>query len=74
MSVSGCIVLFVTVRHLVPEDLAEVAPGPELASILAEIELSGLSGYDCVEVLKAQYRQVNHERARLMAAMAEVGL
>jgi hypothetical protein len=27
-----------------------------------------------VEVLKAQYRQVNHERARLMAAMVEVGL
>lgn len=27
-----------------------------------------------VEVLKAQFRQVNHERARLMAAMVEVGL
>jgi hypothetical protein len=27
-----------------------------------------------VEVLKAQSRQVNHDRARLMAAMVEVGL
>ncbi|MGH3798694.1 MAG: DUF222 domain-containing protein [Pseudonocardiaceae bacterium] len=63
-----------TVRQLIPEDLAEVAPGPELARVLAGIELSRLSGYDCVEVLKARYRQVNHERARLMATMVEVGL
>ncbi len=74
LSVSGCSVIFVTVRQLIPEDLAEVAPGPELARVLAGIELSRLSGYDCVEVLKARYRQVNHERARLMAAMVEVGL
>jgi Domain of unknown function (DUF222) len=67
-------VIFVTVRQLIPEDLAEVPPGPELARILAGIELSRLSGYDCVEVLKARYRQVNHERVRLMATMVEVGL
>jgi hypothetical protein len=74
LSVSGCSVLFVIVRQLIPEDLAEVAPGPELARVLAGIELSRLSGYDCVEVLKARYRQLNHERAQLMAAMVEVGL
>jgi hypothetical protein len=67
-------VLFVTVRQLIPEGLVEIPPGPELARILAGIELSRLSGYDCVEVLKAQYRQVNHERARLMSTMVEVGL
>ena len=66
--------LFVIVRQLIPEGLAEVAPGPELARVLAGIKLSRLSGYDCVEVLKARYRQVNHERARLMATMVEVGL
>jgi hypothetical protein len=49
-------------------------PGPELARVLAGLELSRLSGFDCVEVLKAQYRQANHERARVMAAMAEVGV
>ena len=66
--------LFVTVQQVIPVGLAEVPPGPELAGVLAGIELSRLSGYDGVEVLKAQYRQVNHERARLMAAMVEVGL
>jgi hypothetical protein len=66
-------VWLMAVRHLIPEGLAQVAPGPELAGALAGIELSRLSGYDCVEVLKARYRQFNHERARLMATMVEVG-
>ncbi|HWR46793.1 MAG TPA: DUF222 domain-containing protein [Pseudonocardiaceae bacterium] len=63
-----------SVRQLVPEGLAGISPGPELARILAGLELSRLSGFDCVEVLKAQYRQANHERARVMAAMVEVGV
>ena len=33
-----------------------------------------MSGFDCVDVLKAQYRQANHERAKVMALMAEIGL
>ena len=66
--------MFVTIRQLIPVGLANIAPGLELAGVLAGIELSRLSGYDCVEVLKARYRQVNHERARLMATMVEVGL
>lgn len=66
--------LFVSVRQLIPEGLAEIALGPELARALDGIELSRLSSFDCVEVLKAQYRQANHERARVLAAMAEVGL
>ncbi|MGH3754932.1 MAG: hypothetical protein ACRDRP_19990 [Pseudonocardiaceae bacterium] len=63
-----------SVRQLIPEDLADIPPGPELARALSGLELSRLSGFDCVEVLKAQYRQANHERARLLAAMVEVGL
>jgi hypothetical protein len=74
LSVSGYSVRIMVVRQLIPEGLAAVAPGPELAGVLAGIELSRLSGYDCVEVLKVRYRQLNHERARLMATMVEVGL
>ena len=62
-SVSHCSVLFRTDRQPIPEGLAEVTGGPELAQMLAGTELSALSGYDCVEGLKAQSRQVHHERA-----------
>ncbi|MGH3784317.1 MAG: DUF222 domain-containing protein, partial [Pseudonocardiaceae bacterium] len=63
-----------SVRQLIAQDLASIAPGPELARVLAGVELSRLSGFDCVEVLKAQYRQANHERARVLSAMVEVGM
>jgi hypothetical protein len=62
------------VRQVIPEDLAQLAPGPGLAAVLAGIDLSRLAGYDCVEVVKARYRQNNHERARLMAAVVESAL
>jgi hypothetical protein len=42
--------------------------------VLSGIDLARLTGVDCVQVLKARYRQVSHERAQLMAAMGEVGL
>ncbi len=61
-------------RQLVLEDLADIPPGPQLSAALADIDLTGLSGFDCVEVLKARYRQLNHDRAQVMAAMVEVGL
>jgi hypothetical protein len=61
-------------RQVIPEDLADVPPGPRLSHVLSGIDLARLSGFDCVEVLKARYRQVNHERAQLMVAMVEVGL
>ena len=54
LSGSGCSVLTVAVGQLIPEDLADIPPGPELARALAGLELSSLSGYDCVDVLKAQ--------------------
>lgn len=74
LSVVSCSVRFVMVRQVLPVDLADLPPGPELARVLSGIDLARLSGFDCVEVLKARYRQLNHERARLMAAMVEVGL
>ena len=59
-------------RQVIPGDLADIPPGPRLSGVLSGIDLARLSGFDCVEVLKARYRQVNHERAQLMAAMVEV--
>ncbi|MCA1675202.1 MAG: 13E12 repeat family protein, partial [Actinobacteria bacterium] len=74
LSVSACSVPFMSTRQRIPEDLAEMTPGPDLAAVLAGLDLARLGGYDCVEVLKAQYRQLNHDRARLMTVMVEVGL
>lgn len=51
-----------------------MTPGPALSAVLDGIDLSRLCGYDCVQVMQARYRQLNHERARLMATMVEVGL
>jgi Domain of unknown function (DUF222) len=59
---------------VIPGDLAEIPPGPRLSAVLAGLNLARLSGFDCVEVLRARYRQLNHDRAQLMAAMVEVGL
>jgi hypothetical protein len=64
----------VSSRQVIPEDLAEIPPGPQLSAVLSAIDLAQLSGFDCVRVLKARYRQLNHDRAQLMAAMVEVGL
>lgn len=57
---------------LAVEDLAEMAPGPQLAVLLAGIERSSLNGYEMVEVLRARSRQVAHEQAHLLADMVEV--
>ena len=61
-------------EQVVPEDLAGIPPGPQLSTALAGIDLDRLSGFDCVRVLQARYRQLNHDRAALMSAMVEVGL
>ncbi|MGH3933106.1 MAG: HNH endonuclease signature motif containing protein [Pseudonocardiaceae bacterium] len=62
-----------TVRQLLPEGLAEMAPGPQLGAALAGLELRALAGSDLVEVLQARARQLAHEQAQLLAVMAEIG-
>jgi hypothetical protein len=62
------------VRQLIPEGLAEMVPGPELAALLARIDIHALTGADAIEVLRARARQLSHEQARLLATMVEVGL
>ncbi|MFC0557382.1 DUF222 domain-containing protein, partial [Planotetraspora thailandica] len=61
-------------RQVIPEGLAEMAPGPELAAVLGGLDLRRLSGYDAVLVLQAYARLEAHVQARKALVMAEVGL
>ncbi len=49
-------------------------PGPALSAALATVDLTVLSGFDAVVVMKARYRQVSHEQAELFASIVEVCL
>ncbi|MGH3902926.1 MAG: DUF222 domain-containing protein [Pseudonocardiaceae bacterium] len=62
-----------TIRQLIPEGLAQTAPGPDLGAALAGLDLHALAGSDLVDVLCARARQLSHEQAQLLAVMAEVG-
>jgi Domain of unknown function (DUF222) len=57
---------------LLPEGLDEMPPGPELARVLADIDLDGLPGFDLVVVMQAQARQVSFQQAELLATVARV--
>ncbi len=52
--------------------LALISSGPGLAAALACLDLKVLTGSQVVDVLKARYRQNNHDRAQLFAVIAEV--
>lgn len=64
----------VRVRQLIPEGLAQMAPGPQLGVLLGGLDISALTGADLVEVLRARARQLSHEQAQLLATMVEIGL
>ncbi|MFF3671210.1 HNH endonuclease signature motif containing protein [Microtetraspora malaysiensis] len=51
-----------------------MAPGVELAAVLAEIDIARLDGYDAVTVMQAYARLEAHVQARKAVVMAEVGL
>ena len=55
-----------------PEGLAEMPPGPELAAALASIDRSQLCGFDLVILLRARSRQIAYEQAGLAADMVAV--
>lgn len=48
-------------------------PGPALAAALAAVELALVPNDRILEILRAQYRQLSHEQARMAAVIAEVG-
>jgi hypothetical protein len=59
-------------RQVMPEDLAEMPPGPKLGALLAGIDRARLNGHDAVVLMQARARQIAHEQAQLLADMVEV--
>ncbi len=64
--------MFDKAENQVIPDLDQVAPGPELAAALATINVSSLSGYDQVVVLRAHQRMASHYAAHTYADMAAI--
>src|SRR5262245_10786362 len=52
--------------------LPGVPAGPGLASALSGLLLPALTGHELVLVLRALYRQSNHDRALLLETVAEI--
>ncbi|WP_433346142.1 DUF222 domain-containing protein [Microtetraspora malaysiensis] len=61
-------------RQPIPPGLEHLAPGAELAAVLAGIDITHLDGFDAVIVLQAYARLEAHVQARKATVMAEVGL
>jgi hypothetical protein len=66
------IVVQVSERQSIPDNLDEMAPGQELGAILEGLDVSRLNGHDLVVVLAAQARQVAHLQAKMYASMAAI--
>jgi hypothetical protein len=49
--------------RIVPENIDDLAPGPDMALVLASLDWDRLSDHDLIRVLKAQDRQVSHYQA-----------
>ena len=63
-----------TATRVIPEGLAQIAPGPGLAVLLTGIDLATVADEEVVEVLAARDRQGAHERALFLAAVVETAL
>jgi len=57
----------------VPEGMAEMPPGPELAAVLAGLDVDAVANGDTVAVMQAWSRQLAHDQARFLAALVQVG-
>ncbi len=53
--------------------LASIPAGPRLAAALARIDVNHVSNNELLALLAAQSRQANHEAARLLGVIAEIG-
>jgi len=56
----------------IPPDLEVMAPGPVLAALLSSIDVTRVSGYDRVVMLRAHQRMISHYTAELYGDMAAV--
>lgn len=56
----------------IPAGLDEMAPGAELAAVLADTDVGAVSGYDRIVVLRAHQRLVSHYQAQVYADMAAI--
>src|SRR5882757_5383461 len=57
-----------------PPGLTTMAPGPELAAVLASIRPESVSGHASVELLRARGRQENADTAATLRMVVEVAL
>jgi hypothetical protein len=60
------------VSQWLPEDLENLPPGPELATVLASVDRRALSDKDRVRLVQARNRLVSHMQAQLYADMYAV--
>src|SRR5690606_21015998 len=52
--------------------LSGTPAGPELAAALGQLDVGRLSDWELVEVLRARYRQANHDRGQLFRVLCEM--
>ena len=57
----------------VPDGLEEIPPGPELAAILALLDIFRVAGGDLPILLRARARQRSHDEAEFLRVIAEMG-
>ncbi|GMQ94540.1 MAG: HNH endonuclease signature motif containing protein [Acidimicrobiia bacterium] len=58
--------------EVIPSGLDEMEPGPVLAALLSSIDVSTVSGYDQIVVLRAHRRMVSHYQAHTYTDMVSV--
>ncbi len=59
-------------RAVLPDELEVLAPGPELARLLAGVDRRRCGGDDLVTLVQARARQLAHEQAQLLADVVEM--
>ena len=59
-------------RHVLPDDLEDIAPGPFLAAIVSSVDASRLNGHDVVRLMQARARLSSHHEAHKYEAITEI--